>query len=425
MSEATRCVHVQPAGAARQCRTRLPAAPRAAPLAKMLATALAATALAATLLPRAALAVDLKRPEVREFIAEVVARDHFKRRWVEKVLAAAESRPAVIEAMTRPAEHVRPWFEYRALFLTDKRIHEGAEFYGAHRALLEDVAGRSGVPGAIIAAIVGVETSYGRQTGRFRVLDALATLAFDYPPRAAYFRGELEQLLLLAREKGVDLRTATGSYAGAMGAPQFMPHSYRAFAVDGDGDGKVDLWNDWPDIVASVAHYLAANGWRRDEPVFAPAELWYPDVEGLASGKLELSCSVESLRRKGVEFTTPLPPEARALFVALRAADGPTYGVGFNNFWVITRYNRSSMYARVVSELADAIIGAVASGAATPPAPASPAPAPARPEAPAPAAAAMRGETPAPAPAGPAEPPAPDRAAEPAGASAPAAWLSP
>ena len=328
--------------------------------------AVLAALLALAALPGAAAAVDLKRPEVRSFIAEVVARDHFKRAWVRKLLAAAESRPAVIEAITRPAEHVRPWFEYRALFMTDKRIREGAEFYTAHRVLLDEVAARSGVPGAIVAAIVGVETSYGRLTGRFRVLDALATLAFDYPPRAAYFRGELEQLLLLAREKGVDPLTATGSYAGAMGAPQFMPRSYRTFAVDGDRDGKVDLWGDWPDIVESVAHYLAANGWRRDEPVFAPAELRYPDVEELSSGKLELGSSVDSLQRKGVEFETTLPPEARTLFVAQRGADGPSYGVGFNNFWVITRYNRSSMYARVVSELADAILQAVAAGSAAP-----------------------------------------------------------
>ena len=365
------------------CAARTGAAGRAACERAWRAAALGAVLLAAALLPRAAAAVDLKRPEVRSFVAEVVARDRFKRRWVERILAAAESRPAVIEAMTRPAERVRPWFEYRALFLTEKRIREGAEFYAAHRALLEDVARRSGVPGAIVAAIVGVETSYGRQTGHFRVLDALATLAFDYPPRAAYFRSELEQLLLLARDKGVDPLTATGSYAGAMGAPQFMPRSYRAFAVDGNGDGKVDLWNNWPDIVESVAHYLAANGWRRDESVFVPAELWYPGVEGLTNGKLELSWSVETLQLKGVEFATALPPEARAMFVALRGADGPTYGVGFHNFWVITRYNRSAMYARVVNELADTIMQSLASGAAPPAAPAQPVPAPAQAEAPA------------------------------------------
>ena len=364
------------------------AAARAAVLAVLLALAAP---------PRAAVAVDLKRPEVRSFVAEVVARDHFKRAWVRRMLTAAESRPAVIEAMTRPAERVRPWFEYRALFMTDKRIREGAEFYTTHRALLDDVAARSGVPGAIVAAIVGVETSYGRQTGRFRVLDALATLAFDYPPRAPYFRGELEQLLLLARDKGVDPLTATGSYAGAMGAPQFMPRSYRAFAVDGDGDGKVDLWGDWPDIVASVAHYLAANGWRRDEPVFAPAELWYPGVDGLSSGKLELNASVESLQRKGVEFTTALPAEARTMFVALRGADGPSYGVGFNNFWVITRYNRSSMYARVVSELADAILQAVAAATVVPAPAAGGSPAAGAPvAAPASAGAAAPAATPAP-----------------------------
>lgn len=310
-----------------------------------------------------------QRADVRAFIAEVAARNKLDRAWVARIVGAAEPKQSIIDAMNRPAERTRAWFEYRANFLTDKRIGEGRAFYATHRAALEEVAQRTGVPGTVIAAIVGVETFYGRITGRFRVLDALATLAFDYPARAPYFRGELEQFLLLAREDGVDPLTATGSYAGAMGAPQFMPRSYRKWALDGDRDGRVDLWNDWQDVFESVAHYLVEHGWRRDEPIHATAELWYPGVEGLPSGRLELAYTVDALRSKGVLFDSPLPPEAPAMFVALRAADGPTYRVGFNNFWVITRYNRSSMYALAVSELAAEI------GAAPAPAPA-PQPAP-------------------------------------------------
>ncbi|HXQ63475.1 MAG TPA: lytic murein transglycosylase B, partial [Steroidobacteraceae bacterium] len=335
------------------------------------ATLLASLALLA---PGIGRAVDLKRPEVKAFVDEVVLHHHLKRAWVLKVLAAAQLRPAVIEAITRPAEHVRPWFEYRALFLTEQRIREGREFYATHQAELEDAARRTGVPGEFIAAVVGIETSYGRITGAYRVLDALATLAFDYPPRAGYFRGELEQFLLLAREAKFDPLTAMGSYAGAMGAPQFMPRSYRAYAVDGDGDGRIDLWNSWPDIIESVAHYFVVHGWHAGEPVAAVADLWYPDVEDLPAGHLELSEQIGSLRSKGVLLDSTLPDDAPAVFVALRDAAGPTYRVGFHNFWVITRYNRSSMYALAVCELAAAIAPAATPSAGTP-APAVPAPA--------------------------------------------------
>jgi len=307
------------------------------------------------LAPRAAVALDVERPEVRSFIDDVSARNHLDRAWVARIVGAAESKSSVIDAMTRPAEKVKPWFEYRAIFLSDKRIREGREFLAEHRALLESVAERTGVPGEIIAAIVGIETSYGRLTGHYRVLDALATLAFDYPARAAYFRGELEQFLLLSREAGFDPLTATGSYAGAMGAPQFMPRSYRAYARDGDRDGRIDLWNDWPDIFESVAHYFAANGWHRGEPVCAPATLWYPDVEGLPANRLDVADTIGTLRARGVELDSPLPDDAPAMFIALREADAPSYRVGFHNFWVITRYNRSAMYALATVELAAAI----------------------------------------------------------------------
>jgi membrane-bound lytic murein transglycosylase B len=352
--------------------------------------ALAVLAGLAALGPGRARALDVERAEVRQFIDEVAERDHFERAWVARIVAAAETQQSVIDAMARPAERVKPWYAYRAIFVTGKRIREGREFYAAHRALLDEVAARTGVPAEIITAILGIETFYGRDTGRYRVLDALATLAFDYPPRASYFRAELEQFLLLSREAGFDPLKATGSYAGAMGAPQFMPRSYRSFARDGDRDGHIDLWNNWADVAESVAHYFVANGWQRGGPLYVPAELWYPDVEGLPGNRLALTDTVATLRAQSVSFDSPLPDDAPALFIALREADAPSYRVGFQNFWVITRYNRSAMYALAAAELAAAIVAepaaaaaadaaaapaAVAAPAATPP-PAAPPPPP-------------------------------------------------
>ena len=299
--------------------------------------------------------VDINRPEVKSFIDEVANRDHLDRDWLTHVLASAEFRSSIIEAMEKPAERVRPWSEYRQIFMTDKRIREGREFYAEHQKQLESASRRTGVPAEIIAAIVGVETSYGRSMGKYRVLDSLATLAFDYPPRATYFRGELEQFLLLSKEAAFDPLTALGSYAGAMGAPQFMPKSYRSMARDGDNDGRIDLWNNWSDIIESVANYFVANGWHRNEPIVSVAELRDPDVEGLPGTRIEFSETVASLKTKGVEFTALASNGAAALFIALRGTDGPTYRVGYHNFWVITRYNRSPMYALAVSELAAAI----------------------------------------------------------------------
>jgi len=329
----------------------------------------------------AARALDLNDPQVKGFIDEVVARDHLKRAWVRRVLGAAEMRPPVVEAMTRPAERVRAWFEYRAIFLTDKRIRDGREFVQAHRAELDAATRDTGVPGEIIAAIVGVETSFGRIMGNYRVVDSLSTLAFGFPARSAFFRSELEQFLLLAREAKFDPLAVQGSYGGAMGAPQFMPSNYRSLAVDGDHDGKIDLWNSWPDIIASVAHYFAFHGWIAGEPAVASADLWDPDVEDLPTGRLDLNSTVGALRAKGLDFATSLPADAPAVFLALRNAAGPTYRIGFHNFWVITRYNHSALYALAVTELAQAL-AAPAPAAEAAPAPASAVPPPVAPVAP-------------------------------------------
>lgn len=304
---------------------------------------------------RPALALDLSREDVRGFIGEMQQRHGLERAWLEQLLADAADQPRIIELISRPAERVRPWHEYRAHFLTEQRIAEGAQFWATHRTRLAAIERDTGVDAAIIVAIIGIETFYGRITGGFRVLDALTTLAFDYPPRSSYFRGELEQFLLLTREERVEARKVKGSYAGAMGAPQFMPRSYRAYAVDGDGDGRRDLWGSWHDVLASVANYLAAHGWRAGEAATAPAELWFPDAEGLVAGSLQANETVQSLRDKGLLFESELAGDAPALFIGVAGRDGPELRAGFHNFTVITRYNRSVLYALAVEDLGRAV----------------------------------------------------------------------
>jgi membrane-bound lytic murein transglycosylase B len=299
---------------------------------------------------------DLARPEIREFIDDVSRRHRaLDRAAVTKLLGQAQSQPRIIELMTRPAERVLPWWEYRQRFLTEERIGQGVEFLQRHRASLERVSATSGVPPEYIVAIIGVETFYGRITGRFRVLDALATLAFDYPPRSRFFRGELEQFMLLVREENIDPVGALGSYAGAMGAPQFIPSSYRAYAVDGSGNRRRDLWGDWEDVFASVANYFREHGWQRGEPVVVPATL-DPEAQFVVRpGNLDLDTTLESLAERGVHVPLALPGDTRALLVSAEQQDGPAYRVGFRNFHVITRYNRSVRYAMAVHDLAQEI----------------------------------------------------------------------
>ncbi|HVN41990.1 MAG TPA: lytic murein transglycosylase B [Steroidobacteraceae bacterium] len=316
-----------------------------------IAVLLAAAALAA---PLAAGALDTSREDVAAFIAEVASRDGFDAAELGRVLSQAESRRTVLEAAERPAEKTLSWPDYRARFLTEQRIGRGSAVYAAQSEALGR-ASASGVPAPILLGIVGVETFYGERTGKHRVIDALATLAFDFPARGDFFRGELEQFLLMAREEGLDPLAPLGSYAGAMGIPQFMPSSFRAFAVDGDGDQHRDLWTSWPDVFASVANYLAQHGWKPGEPVMAAADATGADLTGLDTAKPSLTETVDSLRRRGVRFETTLPPDAPAMLLALPTASGAEYRVGFANFYALTRYNRSPLYASAVHDLAEAI----------------------------------------------------------------------
>jgi membrane-bound lytic murein transglycosylase B len=304
---------------------------------------------------RRADAVDIHRPDVESFIDDVARKDDLSRHRLRKLLKAAKSQPSIIDAMTRPAEKAKPWFEYRAIFLTDRRIREGTLFWLAHRQELDRASVRTGVPPEYIAAIIGVETFYGRMTGSFKVLDALATLAFDYPARAPFFRDELEQFILLTRDMGLDPLNVKGSYAGAMGAPQFMPSNYRRYAVDANADGRIDLWNNWSDVCTSVGNYLKEHGWKPGEPVQSDATLNPSNTAEIDGHKLDLNDTIEGLQLKGVSFQSPLPPEAPALLIAADEPDGVHWRVGYNNFFVITRYNHSALYAMAVYELAAAV----------------------------------------------------------------------
>jgi membrane-bound lytic murein transglycosylase B len=300
----------------------------------------------------AALALDTQRPDVQEFIAMMEQQDSFSAPQLHELLQSATTQPAILQAMDRPAEKAKLWYEYRPIFLNEKRIAEGVAFWTAHRAQLQQASLQTGVPAEYLVAIIGVETSFGRLTGHFRVIDALSTLAFDYPPRAKFFQSELEQFLLLTREEDIDPLAATGSYAGAMGAPQFMPSNYRRYAVDADHDGRIDLWTDWPDVFASIGNYFREHGWNPGDPVLSEAELAPDSAMTLDGRSLNLNETIGTLRARGIRFDTALPINARALLIAADEPDGVHWRVGYENFYAITRYNHSALYAMAVYELA-------------------------------------------------------------------------
>jgi membrane-bound lytic murein transglycosylase B len=305
---------------------------------------------------------DLNRPEIQGFVSMLVSRHGFARGHVLETLADAEPQPRILELIARPAERVAPWWRYRSNFLSAGRIDGGASFWNTHRATLERAERQTGVPAAYIIAIIGVETSYGRVTGSWRALDALMTLGFDYPPRAPFFRDELEQLLLLARDERLDAGLLRGSYAGALGPPQFMPSSYRRYAIDADGDGRRDLLRDWDDVIVSVANYFSAHGWGAGSPVLLEASSDAATFAQLDFRNLDLNETLGSLRSKGVKFISDLPDTTRAILLPAELESGPNVRIGLGNFKVITEYNRSIRYAMAVHDLATDIARRVAAG---------------------------------------------------------------
>ena len=293
-----------------------------------------------------------KRPEVRSFIREIAARHGFVEKDLRSLFARVERAEPVLEAIRKPPEPP-VWSDYRALFLTDKRIQGGLEFWQAHQAVLERAEREYGVPAQVTVAIIGVETFYGRNTGRWRVIDALTTLAFDYPPRAKFFRSELEHYLVLARDNGHDVLAVRGSYAGAIGIPQFMPSSTRAYAVDFDGDGVIDLRASTADAIGSVASFLAKHGWQPGAPVQLKPALSGEAWRAYAGGSVDPKHPLSALREAGVQLAEApsLPEDTRAALIDL----GSELRVGLRNFYVITRYNRSALYAAAVADLAEAL----------------------------------------------------------------------
>lgn len=279
--------------------------------------------------------------------------------WLTSTLRRAEYRPELLEAMSGAAERRLRWDEYRDIFIKPERIADGAAFIAAHRDAFTRAEAEYGVAPEIIAAIIGVETFYGRYTGKHRVLDSLATLAFHHPQRGEFFRGELAAFLEITHEQSADPVTLKGSYAGAMGFPQFIPTSYRAYAVDFDDDGKRDLWHNPVDAIGSVANYFARHGWVAEAPIYSDAEGPAAPPSGIEFNRTRKPyASVSSLAAQGIEPATGerLDDETPVIPLALDFADGETrYKLGHNNFYVITRYNHSHLYAMAVTTLAERI----------------------------------------------------------------------
>ncbi|NND66226.1 MAG: lytic murein transglycosylase B [Halioglobus sp.] len=293
-------------------------------------------------------------PAALAVIDELVAEEGFDREQLLAVFGAAERKDKILEAISRPAEKVKPWHEYRAIFLTEQREKEGVTFFERHRDTFMRAEAEFGVPAEVILAIMGVETYYGRIAGSYRVLDALSTLAFDYPRRSAFFTSELKHYLILIRDQGFKPQDMIGSYAGAMGFGQFMPSSYRSYAIDFDGDGVIDIWNNPVDAIGSVANYFVRHGWRTGEAVvFAAAARESVADENFVQTRKDLEPvrTVADFAALGITARQELPPQALATAMKFQLEDGYEYWLGLHNFYVITRYNHSAMYAMSVYQL--------------------------------------------------------------------------
>ena len=297
----------------------------------------------------------LANTDEQAFIDKMVKEHQFDAAEISSLLNQAKKQQSIIDAMSRPAEKRLNWGQYRKIFITDKRIKGGMKFWKENQAILEQAEKTYGVPAQIITAIVGVETYYGRITGKYSVLDSLYTLGFHYPPRAKFFRGELEEFLQLAREEGVSPTEPLGSYAGAMGRPQFISSSFRAYAVDFDKDGKRDIWENNADVIGSVANYFKRHGWKAGEPV---AQLVTGAKKGFdeeIKAGYKPSLDVKALIDKGIILGSSLDKDAKVALLEMESDDGNEYWVTSPNFYAITRYNHSPLYAMAVFQLSEAI----------------------------------------------------------------------
>lgn len=297
------------------------------------------------------------RADVKKFIDEMVDEHGFDRHYLESKFAAAKRLDNVLESIARPAEKELTWGQYRPIFVTSKRSDQGKAFMQKHRKILKRAEEEFGVPAEIITAIIGVETYYGRLTGKYTVFDSLTTLGFDYPPRSSFFKRELKQFLLLSKEEDISVEDMTGSYAGAMGMPQFISSSYRRYAVDFDGDGKRDLWNSVPDVIGSVANYFSDHGWQKGETVTHPVTVRNTSILE-SKNTLKPYVTVKQLKQQGVtlkpDSSVRQPGDKQlATLLTFEGRKGDEYWIGLNNFYVITRYNHSELYAMAVYQLSE------------------------------------------------------------------------
>ena len=297
-----------------------------------------------------------KHEDASQFIDKMVNEHKFDKAYIVEILSQAEKKQAILDAISRPAEKTLEWFEYRKIFLGDTRVKQGVQFWQENLATLQKAENEFGVPAEIIVAIIGVETRYGRHTGGYRVIDALSTLGFDYPPRSKFFRSELEHFFLLAREQKQDPLKLTGSYAGAMGYGQFISSSFRHYAVDFDGDEIADIWSNPIDAIGSVANYFNAHKWQTGEPILARARIDNGYDKGQLNKKTKPDLTLEQLSAKGfVPVDENFDKKAEALPLVYVGDYGKEFWLGFDNFYVITRYNRSHLYAMAVWQLSEEI----------------------------------------------------------------------
>jgi membrane-bound lytic murein transglycosylase B len=297
-------------------------------------------------------------PQVAEFISEMTRDYGFANERLSELFNTVERKQSILDAISRPAERVRQWKDYRPIFITEARISKGLAFWAQHAEALAQAEREYGVPAEIIVAIIGVETSYGGNTGNYRVIDALSTLAFDFPPRAPFFRKELREFLLLAREEQVDPSSLKGSYAGAMGLPQFMPSSFRAYAVDFDGDGHINIWSNPSDAIGSVASYFKRHDWHPGEPIVSRARVQGDQVDQGLSVGLEPDKQVGQLRALGWSSEAILRDDQVVTGLRLEGSEGMEYWMALPNFFAITRYNHSAMYAMAVNQLSELLVQA-------------------------------------------------------------------
>ena len=306
-------------------------------------------------MPATVMANYAQRDDVKEFINEMIKKHHFDRAELEQWFSKAKKLDGVLESIAKPAEKTLTWKQYRPIFIKQKRIEMGKDFMKQHHELLARAEKETGVPANIISAIIGVETYYGRHGGNTTVFDSLTTLGFDYPPRSNFFKSELEQFLLLAREENVDVSTIRGSYAGAMGMPQFISSSYRRYAVDFDGDGKRDLWNSTADVIGSVANYFKVHGWQRGGDIVQAVKVSQRPSDETRE-KLKPHTSIGDFRKQGVIAGKPYADDVMATLITLEGENGMEYWLGLKNFYVITRYNHSALYAMAVYELSKELV---------------------------------------------------------------------